>query len=250
MTKHRSELHAFGFSEKLKERVLRRLRKRRRMWLLRHDDTNGYRLRSAGAAGSMLEPVGYEEFEHVLGIPASLAELVDVLHLALPAEKALGGQCSSWPYRFVKAVPLGANLTLVWARFCLWMVCDRERGLGSLVEGAAAASESIARPLRQDLEDPDRKRVRRERASVRPQRPAASLLSKVRQAAQDVVHESFAEEPDVGGTYRAVAQLHGDAAADAEKAMREYAVSASEALLRLVREEPRTQRSLGTRTKP
>jgi hypothetical protein len=59
-----------------------------------------------------------------LGIPLELAYLEDRTFEGLSVELARG-----WPARFAEAIPVGRDLTMVWARLALWMLSDPESGV-------------------------------------------------------------------------------------------------------------------------
>ena len=54
----------------------------------------------------------HKSYETELGIPESLAHLEDYLFENMPKEKA-----KKWPAEFIKAIPVGANLSLVAPKF-------------------------------------------------------------------------------------------------------------------------------------
>ena len=71
---------------------------------------------------------GYENsyiaYEELFNIPAQVAALEDGLFEALPDELAM-----RWPLRFTRAVRVGANLSMVWPRFAVWMLTDPAEGV-------------------------------------------------------------------------------------------------------------------------
>ena len=58
-------------------------------------------------------------YERYLGIPTVLARLEDGIFEGLPLDEAL-----TWPVRFLEAVPVGADLSMVWPRFAVWLMDD------------------------------------------------------------------------------------------------------------------------------
>ena len=62
----------------------------------------------------------YESF----GIPAILAHLKDSFFEGISADDS-----KTWPRKFLEAVPVGADLSLVWPRFAVWMLTDKENGV-------------------------------------------------------------------------------------------------------------------------
>lgn len=63
-------------------------------------------------------------YETELGIPAELAYLEDVIFEELPDDEHL-----TWPERFINAIPVGADLSLVTAKFMIWQFEDKKYGL-------------------------------------------------------------------------------------------------------------------------
>lgn len=66
----------------------------------------------------------HDLYPELFGIPEVLAYLEDGIFEALPRADA-----RAWPLRFVRAIPEGADLTLVWPRFAVWLLADAEEGL-------------------------------------------------------------------------------------------------------------------------
>lgn len=63
---------------------------------------------------------GHHRYPELWGIPEHLAWLEDELFERLEEDAALG-----WPERFMSAVPVGADLSMVWPRWALWL-CETE----------------------------------------------------------------------------------------------------------------------------
>jgi len=69
-------------------------------------------------------------YERELGIPKILAELQDIIHEGLSDESF-----PTWPERFMEAVPTETELSLVFPKFALWFLIDKENGiLGSAAD--------------------------------------------------------------------------------------------------------------------
>ena len=58
----------------------------------------------------------HAEFEPQIGVPEVIAHLADAIHEGLARAAA-----KKWPVAFIAAIPVGADLSLVWPRFALWM---------------------------------------------------------------------------------------------------------------------------------
>jgi hypothetical protein len=62
---------------------------------------------------------GHDQFPDRWGIPVQIAYLIDQIFESLTVEEA-----KDWPVRFMSAVPVGADLSRVWDKFCVWMLRD------------------------------------------------------------------------------------------------------------------------------
>jgi hypothetical protein len=69
------------------------------------------------AVGCTLHSSNHSAYETELGIPTALAWLEDTVFENLPNALA-----KTWPARFLKAVPVGADLSLVVSRFLYWLM--------------------------------------------------------------------------------------------------------------------------------
>lgn len=63
-------------------------------------------------------------YEPGFGVPEILARLQDNLFESLP-----NGEHLDWPLAFWQAVPVGADLTMVWPRFAHWLLVDPHDGV-------------------------------------------------------------------------------------------------------------------------
>ena len=63
-------------------------------------------------------------FEPLFGIPRVLARLEDGIFEGLSNEDA-----KWWPLAFTEAIPLGADLSMVWPKFAVWLLGDKEYGV-------------------------------------------------------------------------------------------------------------------------
>ena len=61
----------------------------------------------------------HSAYEVYLGIPRILARLEDLMF-----EELENGHSKEWPLRFTRAIRPGANLTMVWPRFALWLLTE------------------------------------------------------------------------------------------------------------------------------
>src|SRR3990167_744097 len=76
------------------------------------------------AVGCTVHSSDHSAYESELGIPRILARLEDGIFEALPNELAM-----TWPARFLESVPVGADLSMIWPKFVIWMLTDSEFGV-------------------------------------------------------------------------------------------------------------------------
>ena len=67
---------------------------------------------------------GHAQYETEFGIPAQLAYLEDGLFESMPLAAA-----KEWPAQFMGAIQPGADLSMVWPRFAVWLMIDPEWGV-------------------------------------------------------------------------------------------------------------------------
>jgi hypothetical protein len=95
------------------------------------------------AVGCIIYSGYHAEYETRFGIPQILARLEDRFFEGLP-----NGSAKEWPERFMGAIRPGADLTMVWPRFALWLLTEevprhtkRPKSLAALAEVAALYRE-------------------------------------------------------------------------------------------------------------
>lgn len=71
----------------------------------------------------------FEDYDHArgpveIGVPEPLMWLEDCIFEGLP-----DGQAKGFPLAFLEAIPVGADLSLVWPRFALWLLADPNHGV-------------------------------------------------------------------------------------------------------------------------
>lgn len=76
------------------------------------------------AVGCTLHQYNHAAYETELGIPRVLAHLEDRIFEGLG-----NGSAKAFPGRFLSAIPVGADLSLVWPRFAVWLLIDEEHGV-------------------------------------------------------------------------------------------------------------------------
>jgi hypothetical protein len=81
------------------------------------------------AVGCTVHSANHGAFETELGIPRTLARLEDMIF-----ESLKNGEAQDWPGQFLDAPLVGADLSMVWPRFALWLLGDPD---GPVVLAAA-----------------------------------------------------------------------------------------------------------------
>ncbi len=74
--------------------------------------------------GKTYSTADHSVYETELGIPRLIAKLEDRIFEGLPAKEA-----KTFPEKFIKAVPVGADLSMVWPKFALWLLMDKKDGV-------------------------------------------------------------------------------------------------------------------------
>ncbi len=69
------------------------------------------------AVGCTVHSDSHNAYETELGIPRAVARIEDVIFEGLP-----NGQAMEWPLRFLDAVEVGSDLSMVWPKFTLWVL--------------------------------------------------------------------------------------------------------------------------------
>jgi hypothetical protein len=75
----------------------------------------------------------HNRYEDELGIPEVLAHLEDRIFETLPLDEA-----RDWPVRFLEAIPVGADLSLVWPCFVLWLLTKELKHKSQATDQATA----------------------------------------------------------------------------------------------------------------
>ena len=113
---------AFHNDPKLKAKYLARVRKHRKAD--RIIQGTGWEYGRGCAVGCTLEAYDHNRYPIELGIPVELAKLEDGIFEGLAKSDAM-----DWPEMFLGAIPVGADLALVWPRFAHWLLVDDEHGV-------------------------------------------------------------------------------------------------------------------------
>ncbi len=124
MTTTTAPLRAYHGGSALKEAVLAELAEHRAAdEIIRGTYWDGHR----GCAVGCLthdENGGHGQFPTRWGVPIVIARLIDSIFEGLPVDVAL-----DWPARIMGALPVGADLTMVWPHFAVWLLVDPDHGV-------------------------------------------------------------------------------------------------------------------------
>ena len=77
-----------------------------------------------GAVGCTIHSTNHKDYKTELGIPAYLAWIEDDIFGGLPYHLA-----KEWPLRFIRAIPVGADLSKVWPKLAVFLLTDQEHGV-------------------------------------------------------------------------------------------------------------------------
>lgn len=117
-----TDLRAFHGDDAIKATYLARVHAHRLADDIRHgfywEDGKGC------AVGCTVHSGDHSAYETELGIPRIIARLEDRIF-----EGMGNGNSQEWPERFLSAIPVGANLSLVWPRFAVWLLVDEKSGV-------------------------------------------------------------------------------------------------------------------------
>jgi hypothetical protein len=115
-------MKAFHNDPSVKEKYLVRVREHRAA-----DEivTGQYWRNGRGCAvGCTIHGDDHKAYESELGIPEVLARLEDTMFEGMPiADSKL------WPERFLSAIQVGADLSMVWPKFAVWLLGDEKDGV-------------------------------------------------------------------------------------------------------------------------
>lgn len=116
-------MQAYLNDPKIKESVLEQMESHRKADTLMQG--YGYWKDGKGCAvGCLIHSGNHGEYETRFGIPRVLARLEDRIFEGLPIEDA-----KKWPERFLSAISPGADLSMVWPKFAIFILTDPEFGV-------------------------------------------------------------------------------------------------------------------------
>jgi hypothetical protein len=145
-----TDLRAFHNDSRIKAKFVKRVKFHRKADEIKHGIywENG----KGCAVGCTVHNDDYPHlaYETELGIPIIIARLEDHIFENLTNAKAL-----DFPLQFLQAIPVGADLSLVWPRLAVWMLEDEKHGVLQYARDDAKATQAIRRvtALYQDLID-------------------------------------------------------------------------------------------------
>ena len=132
-------MRAFHNDPAIKRKYLRRVRAHR----LADDIKHGFYWQGGKgcAVGCTIHGGEHRQYETELGIPQVLARLEDRIF-----EGTANGFAQLWPERFLRAIPVGADLSNVWPRWAVWMLTDEVHGVLRFAqnEGQREAIQAVA----------------------------------------------------------------------------------------------------------
>ena len=115
-------LRAFHCNEKVKAKYLKRVRAHAAADQIIQGK---YWEKGKGCAvGCTIHGDDHSQYEVELGIPRLIARLEDRIFEGMNLADA-----KLWPERFLSAIPVGADLSMVWPRFAVWLLTDEKDGV-------------------------------------------------------------------------------------------------------------------------
>ena len=107
----------------------------------------GWEFGKGCAVGCTLENYNHDAYPVELGIPKQLAELEDAIFEGLHNAEA-----KEFAVDFLEAIPVSADLTLVWPRFAVWLLTDPVYGTIQYCDDAGRdATKKIAELFNQTI---------------------------------------------------------------------------------------------------
>ena len=172
------------------------------------------------AVGCTIHSSNHTDYEKLLGIPRIIARLEDNIFEQLPNELAM-----TWPRRFLEAVPVGADLSMVWPKMAVWLLTDPIWGVLQFAK-REQSKKSI-----QDVSDAYEAFIKDQTQKID--------WSKLRSAAADAAYAGAAAAYDDAAYAAAAADAaaaYADAAYADAVAREKWRVAQSEKLLELLKD--------------
>lgn len=182
-------LIAFHGSLAIKEKYLARIRAHVAADELIHG--TGWKDGKGCAVGCTLNVYNHVAYEEELGIPMVLAYLEDNLF-----ESMTNGESKTWPERFLQAIPVGADLSLVWPRFAYYLMQETAKVAGTSKEAVDAVGELYREWVETGVNPPQDRWNRAARSAAA--RAAAAAAAEAAAAQSQKLLELLAQAPVVG----------------------------------------------------
>jgi hypothetical protein len=173
------------------------------------------------AVGCTIHSNEHGAYEKELGIPETLAHLEDTIFENLTNELAV-----AWPERFLAAPRVGADLSLVWPRFAVWLLTDPDQGVIRFAGSRANVRKSIETVSVLWQRVIDGETVGSLRAEFCAAAAAADVAADAVAAAADAAAAAAVAAAADAAADAAAAAVAADAAADAAAAAAAVAVAA------------------------
>ena len=161
-------------------------------------------------------------YESLIGVPRILAKLEDGIFEGLPIERA-----RVWPGEFAAAILVGADLSLVWPRFAVWLLVDAEHGVirHAKTDKAREAIQQVATLHQQVVEG--------KTVDIATWRTAQSAAAA---AADAAAAYAYAAAAAAYAAADAAAYAYADADAAADAARQQARIAQANKLLQLLQE--------------
>jgi len=156
------------------------------------------------AVGCTLHSGKHSNYESELGVPVVLAHLEEHLFERLPKENA-----RLWPEQFLAAIRPGADLSMVWPKFAIWLLVDPADGVVKFAKNAAPI-QAVANLYQRRIAGDE---------------PSITEWKSARQAAYAAYAAAAAYAAYAAAAYAAAAAAYADAAYAAAYAAAAYAAA-------------------------
>ena len=188
------------------------------------------------AVGCSVNSSDHSAYEREMGIPQVLARLEDRIFEGLELSEA-----KKWPVEFLESISVGADLSLVWSHFAIWILTDPEHGVSRFNKSTAITDVAALYQLQIDGKNPTieewRKADAADDAAAYAAYAAAAYADAAAYAADDADDAAAyaADAADDAAAYAAYAYAAYAADAAYADARRKFWKAASVKLLELLR---------------
>ena len=131
-----TKVRAWHNNGALKKKYLARVARHRKADELIHGV--GWENGKGCAVGCTFHKYDHEAGAAEIGFPVQLIQLQDAIF-----EWLKNGDAQSWPEQFLGAARVGADLSMVWPKFALWMLRDRKSPVVVAAKSDAAVQRSV-----------------------------------------------------------------------------------------------------------